>query len=123
MNGLRNLRHVHSWHVDLGLRDDKGRKIGARVDVLQADVLAAAIAAFSLPELADVPVGTVVGYARVHVTRDGRIFGATPEARFVGSIDAADAAARLKAEVDRRLAAITKRYTHMTKPKKASTRK
>jgi hypothetical protein len=92
---------VSEIEIDLGLRDNKGRRIGAR-----------ATTRVETSRWATGPCSPFV-VVRVHATRGGRLYGATPEFVEVGPADALETDAKAKAVIAAKVEAMRKRYTKL----------
>lgn len=95
-------------HVDIGLRDSKGRAIGYFVSRYEATVVERPFVGWYGPgpaALYSYPVGTRLWIARTHVTRNGQAYGACTSDIWCTSPEERETA------IAKRIAAGTKRYS------------
>jgi len=90
--------------VDFGMKDAKGRAIGAKVSIMNVRVEVNTSEWSGYPVADQHEIGAVLLDVTVNATRDGRRFGAAQGGRLVE--DGAEA----KTEIHRRLTSMIKRY-------------
>lgn len=105
---FKEVEALQKEHHDLGLLDDKNRRIGAFVRVALVEVVEDRFMCDLRARTLDVGSRHVV--VRVVATRDGQAYGATPSAKYIGLHGAKKTEELLSKEILRRLNSMQRRY-------------
>ena len=110
LNGRWNEDPKRSFFKDFGIKDERGRTVGAIVTVTTPTVCEAGEWQGHMDELDPFEIGDTIVYLDIQASRNGKPFGPSPRTFFAGGDDDPETDRRLQDEIDRRLKSMEKRY-------------